>query len=301
MSFTKPLFGLGITINSGTGPHLRLSFTDSDVGAIDIDVTIPAGTYYNLSPGTSGSLAKAIVDACNAAEAAQGGGFTAGLWSSGDVVGGLEYRLQLTRAPGASVLEVDTMDNIEVLTTAVGALRQEDVGFSSATLAPAVGSAGNDYVFRAPHQRGSLWAPRVIADRAQYYPRRIVKSAVSPFDGSSVVHLYSSTTRPDRVEITMEYVPAPLVWHWCLNHSDMVSMVDGLASTDTNVCLETLWTKHATIGPIRFAADATTPDTYDEIEIVDADWLSDLQNGVEETSPAPLLYTVKIIAQEAAT
>ena len=294
MAYTKPLLALPIAITAPASRHIRVTFSNSSIGAATLDATLTTATYYNHRQSTGDSLGAEIIAELNTAEAALFGG-AAGTWSTLTLTTGLAHRQAVKRSAGHANDTITSLVFSEPTTGLSGAI----VGYSSDTVVPTAGSPGATYEFTGTRQRGRVWSPRVIATRQEQRPRRVVRSAVSPFDFSSIVSTYTTASASKRYEILVPAVPGVLVWQYLASISEFVATVSGLVSGDTNVCLETLWSDHGSLAPIRYLPDEDTPATYDEIEVVDQDWLEDLSSGLEEAGGgAPLLYDVRIPAQE---
>jgi len=297
MAFTEPLFCLPIALTAPTVAHVRVTFSNSSIGATTVEATLATGTYWNhRQAGDADSLGQQFIDVLNAAEAAKGGGFLAGTWASLSISGGLSHRQAFKRTAGHAN---DTITKIEFIEPGTG-LTGNIVGFSSDTVTPTAGSPGATYEFTSTWQRGNVWAPRDDASRDLKKPRKLVRSSVSPFNFKSTVFTFTTSGASKRYNVELEAIIGVLIWQDLATDSDWSASLDGHTLGDTNVCLETFWDKHATLEPIRYFPDDTDPTTYDEIEVVDAGWLSDLEEGggVTEINDQPLLYNVTFPAQE---
>lgn len=294
---TKPLLCHPIVITGSS--HVRVTFSASSLGATTMTASLSAGTYYNHRATGGDSLGTAIITALNAAEVAK---FTApnrGTWTAGD---------ELTRTHSQSLKRTggnaaDVITQIEFLSPTV--LSGNLTGWSSNTITPDSGSAGGPWIFKGTYHRGRMWSPHQYhsgpAAGGEYLPERMVRVALSPFDGSSVIDSYSSSTKAKRVLIRLQLVRGVCVWRYLGSDSSFVTTLsgeDGMDTGDPNVALETFWADHASLRPCRYVPDEDTPGTYDEVEVVDAGWLSDLKQFVRERSRSPLLYDVEIPAQE---
>lgn len=297
-SVTKPILCLPITITGSS--HLRVTFSASSLGATTMTASVTAGTYYNhRAVGGGDSLGSAIATALNAAEVAK---FTApnrGTWTAGDDLA-RAHSQSLKRTGGNAA---DVITQIEFLSPTI--LSGNLAGWASNTPTPDAGSAGGPWTFKGTWHRGRMWAPHQYHSGPQaggeYLPERLVRVSVSPYDGSSVVDSYSASTKAKRVLLRFQAVRGVTIWRYLSTDSGLVGTLadlDGMDSGDTNVALETLWADHATLRPIRYVPDEDVPGTYDEIEVVDPAWLSDLSTGLRERSRSPLLYDVEIRAQE---
>ena len=295
-AYTEPQFCLPIVIPS-TVAYIRIHFSNSSIGATTVDATLTAGTYWNDRNYVGASnLWAAVVAALQAGENAVGGAFLPGTWTQGALLlGGMDNERQLKRVAGHAN---DTITKIEFLVPA--SLPGSLMGFTSDDVVPDLPNplaAGVDYYWFS-NAIGRLWMPFDIVTVDMEIPVRQAKSARSAA-GASVVN---TTGGFDERLIVIEFVHGALVWRAFAAKAGYIARVDGMSVLDGNNTLEALWDDHAEVEPIRYFPDSADPTTYEEIEITDEDWLSDMRDGaLVEMSRSPLKYRVIILAQEYVT
>ena len=284
MSFTEPAYALPIVIGSGVTITV-----DMNTGAGDFVSTLTPGTYYNHTIG-SGSFALMVETQLNAAD-------TGSPWAVSTPSTGLSFRLKFVRT-GAST------DEMTSVTFSDDALRQA-MGFSVLVVTAGTELANDtpttdDTTLEGSFQRGFLWVPRSILTRDERIPLAQVAGTITPV-GRAVLDGYGQY---ERIRHVIEFVEGPLVYTDKAANADFQNVqVPGLALGDDTAPLDQFW-RLCRVGAdgappiIKYLVDSTDTATTEDIVIADVSWLTDMDNVVEEMSPSPLLYRVRIDAME---
>lgn len=286
MAYTKAQFTLPVVLATDG----KIDITLNDAGPTVYTATVAAGTYHN---NRNFSDATNLLKASSVAMATADLGASA--WTPSEATGDLLGRPNLvsTRTDGLKVASLSFYGGF----TALGGSGL--LGFAAVDIAPAAPVT----TFTGSKQADYLWLPNEFTLDDLKVPRGTTRSAVSDFDGGSVIvglgsyDIYGRTGEG----IVIEGVYGAKILHALNDRSDHAAMVPGLVTGDHNVTLQNFWSYHRTTEPIRYAKDRDTPSSYVEIEITDAGWLSTFWrfcDDMEGDDGPGRYYRVRLPAQE---
>jgi len=298
MAFTEPQFCLPTEVPSDVVvSHVTIAFAGSAIGPTTVDVVIPTGTYWTVRDYTSAAeLAKAFCDEANTAEFTVGTGpdpAVTKIWTVIALSTGHAAEIRLARTA------FDVADDVTSLTFEIPAVVPASrLGFPDnavdATLPAVVVYTSRDGV-GGTHKwdsgwMGRLWMPGQLVLVEEVKPRREVAVSVSRYTGKSVV---LALGKYNRWNIVINGVWSALIWSHYLGQAAHVVAVSNLSVADINAPLEMLWDAHGIAEPLRYYPDYTDLTTYHNLEIVDPNWLRELDGFVTQT-PGTARFQVRM-------
>ena len=278
MTLSKPIFLAPIVIPT-TGVYLRINGST--------DVTLAAGSYYwQRSEAAGGSLNDLLADALNLA--------TTGTWH-------VEVE---TFAGGRNV--VITQDSGSPAATSLvftdpAVIGPYVLGYSTNPAATTITVTAG--VATSPYQPQGFWEPDeyILDDTITPIATTVVARSIS---GAAIIDDYGEWSQR---ELRLEAVDGARVWQWAADDSAFAAAA-GVIAGDPHAALESFW-RYCRTGP---AADgvplqlryyrATAWDAGSApvatLEWSDPEQLRDLRTAVEQVSPGPLLYRVRLRTRE---
>jgi hypothetical protein len=253
------MIGYAITITGGTGPHLRITYTDTNTD----NLTIGAGTYYILGDGSSTCLLQEIEDLILA---------TTPITSCSVALHGAGAGRVLITTGGTKHI-----DKIDSLTTHI---TPKDLGYvldatTEITFAVLFGSSISSGLYRCP----SLWIPSTSYDLADIITRRDRAVGAYTATGTGVVDHYAGHSHSTHI---LPEVWAALVRLQYAADAGAVANVPGMTSGDTHAALEGWLDRVAdllggAVPLLRWTPDVDTAATHRSVRITD----TRLYEGVE--------------------
>jgi hypothetical protein len=287
--FTRCAFSLPYKVTTAT--QIRLTLTNSAIGATTVTATAAFGTYYNdldVSGVVLGvNLLRHLLDQLEAEEAIAGTNGTYILvLQSGDYRG--RYTIQRTQGDAA-----DNVASLEIL--AGGEVTMQTFGYTSTAPTPTSGTA-NPAVFEAPNRAAGHWIiddyPGLCAGDEEVFETTVL-SATSP-DGTTARDTYGDVTRKTIMLMTL---PAASVFRYWTDDADFASGL-GCATGDPNASLDELrrlWSRLDADVYCRYTPNIGSISTFVQLQPGARDeWLARLP--AERVSSNPLLYDVTLTA-----
>lgn len=279
MTLTQPVFLAPIVIPT-TGVYLQINGS--------VDVTLAAGTYYwARSEATSGSFNELLADALDLA--------TTGTWTVGIDTAANRRVISIKQTSGSPTATSLVFTDLDVLSPYL-------LGFTTnpatASATVTAGTADGSY------QPAWIWEPRdyVLDDTTTPQATTVVSRSIS---GAAVIDDYGEWAER---EIRLEVVSGARVWQWAADDAAFAAAA-GLATAEPHAALESLWrrcrTQPASTGTplqLRYYRNAATWDAAGAVtatlEWTDPEQMTDLRTAIEQVSPSPLLYRVRLRARE---
>lgn len=279
MTLTMPIFEAPIVIPATAN---LIQFSGGEF------VNVAAGVYYWGKDGT------------------QAGTFCAALKAGFDAADSGSWDVELDNAVSRRALTLRW--NSGALPTAITFLDMDVLspymlGLDPDPLEDTVSFGGGEEI-TGDLQPAWIWEPReyVLDDTATPQATTVVSRSIS---GAAIIDDYGEWAQR---EIRLEVVAGARVWMWA-GADTAFALQAGLVVDEPHASLEALWrrcrTQPATDGaPLRlqYYRNAATWESGGEptaiLEWTDPEQMSDLRAAVEQVSPSPLLYRVRLRARE---
>jgi hypothetical protein len=259
---TTPSLSYALTIPAASGPHLRVTYTDTNTA----NVTLTAGTYYVQNDGASDDLL-------------------------------FEIETQLEALPDITsiILGFNSTDNrivfaslgskdIDYITTLTTHLTPFDLGFDTSTTTTVINFSGTPTALAtADYRVPSVWIPSTSYDLLDTRTKR--DRAIGAFapSGAGVVDVYTGHTVSQHV---LPEVYAVLMREQYASDSGSVGNVPGLNLNDTNAALDG-WLRrlaallNSDVPILRWTPDKDAHTVYRQVRLTETSLYESIESWIE--------------------
>ena len=279
MTLTQPIFLAPIVIPTTAN---LIQFSGGEM------VSVAAGTYYWGKLGThAGTFSAALKAGFDAADS--------GSWDV-ELDNAVSRRALSLRWNSGALPTAITFLDLDVLSPYM-------LGLDPDPLEDTVSFGGGEEI-TGDLQPAWLWEPReyVLDDTTTPRATTVVARSIS---GAAIIDDYGQW---DEREIRMEVVDGARVWRWA-GADTAFALQAGLVVNEPHASLEALWdrcrTQPSSNGAplqLRYYRNAVTWEANGSatatLEWTDPEQMRDLRTAVEQVSPGPLLYRVRLRARE---